>query len=33
MEPDSRQIDEWFLWLDENVFLRTIPAMIKGTGA
>jgi len=32
MEYDLRYIDNWSLWLDLKVALKTIPAIIKGTG-
>jgi len=33
MELDLRYIDEWSLWLDLQILLRTIPAVVRGTGA
>ena len=32
MEYDLRYIDTWSLWLDLKIALRTIPAVVKGTG-
>ena len=29
---DLRCIDEWSLWLDFILLLKTIPAVLKGTG-
>jgi lipopolysaccharide/colanic/teichoic acid biosynthesis glycosyltransferase len=33
MELDMQYIDKWSLWLDLRIVLRTIPAVIRGTGA
>jgi lipopolysaccharide/colanic/teichoic acid biosynthesis glycosyltransferase len=33
MELDLQYIDKWTLWLDLKILLRTIPAIMKGTGA
>jgi exopolysaccharide biosynthesis polyprenyl glycosylphosphotransferase len=33
MELDMQYIDKWSLWLDFRIVLRTIPAVIRGTGA
>ena len=30
---DLKYIDEWSLWLDFKIMLRTIPAVLKGSGA
>jgi lipopolysaccharide/colanic/teichoic acid biosynthesis glycosyltransferase len=32
MEYDLDYIDHWSLWLDFKIALRTIPAVLKGTG-
>jgi len=32
MEYDLRYIDHWSLWLDLKIALRTIPAVLRGTG-
>jgi lipopolysaccharide/colanic/teichoic acid biosynthesis glycosyltransferase len=29
---DLKYIDEWSLWLDFKILLKTIPAVLKGTG-
>jgi len=31
--PDLENFDNWFLWLDFRILLRTIPAVFAGTGA
>jgi exopolysaccharide biosynthesis polyprenyl glycosylphosphotransferase len=33
MELDLQYIDKWSLWLDCQILLRTIPAVLKGSGA
>ena len=33
MELDMEYIDKWSIWLDIQILARTIPAVIKGTGA
>jgi exopolysaccharide biosynthesis polyprenyl glycosylphosphotransferase len=33
MELDLQYIDKWSLWLDFQILLRTIPAVLRGTGA
>jgi exopolysaccharide biosynthesis polyprenyl glycosylphosphotransferase len=33
MELDMEYIDNWSLWLDLKIILRTIPAVLKGSGA
>jgi exopolysaccharide biosynthesis polyprenyl glycosylphosphotransferase len=33
MQLDLQYIDEWSLWLDMEILLRTIPAVLKGAGA
>src|SRR2546422_1470660 len=33
MELDMQYIDKWSLWLDLQILIRTIPAVLKGTGA
>lgn len=33
MELDMQYIDKWSLWLDFKILVRTIPAVIRGTGA
>ncbi len=33
MELDLQYIDKWSLWLDFQILLRTIPAVIRGSGA
>lgn len=33
LEKDLRYIDNWSLWLDFTLFLRTIPAVLFGKGA
>jgi exopolysaccharide biosynthesis polyprenyl glycosylphosphotransferase len=33
MELDMQYIDKWSLWLDFEILLRTIPAVLRGTGA
>ena len=30
---DCRYVEDWSLWMDFQILLRTIPAVIKGTGA
>jgi lipopolysaccharide/colanic/teichoic acid biosynthesis glycosyltransferase len=33
MELDLQYIDKWSLWLDLKILARTVPAVIRGTGA
>jgi exopolysaccharide biosynthesis polyprenyl glycosylphosphotransferase len=33
MELDMRYIDEWSLWLDLKILLKTVPAVLRGSGA
>lgn len=33
MELDMHYIDNWSLWLDIKIMLKTVPAVLKGTGA
>lgn len=33
MQLDLQYVDEWSLWLDLDILIRTIPAVLKGTGA
>ncbi len=33
MELDMKYIDQWSLWLDLKILARTIPAVLKGSGA
>jgi exopolysaccharide biosynthesis polyprenyl glycosylphosphotransferase len=33
MELDMEYIDKWSLWLDLQILFKTIPAVLKGTGA
>jgi len=33
MELDMQYIDQWSLWLDLKILLKTIPAVLKGQGA
>jgi exopolysaccharide biosynthesis polyprenyl glycosylphosphotransferase len=33
MKLDLQYLDEWSLWLDIKILARTIPAVLKGTGA
>jgi len=33
MELDLEYIDNWSLWLDAKILLKTIPAVISGHGA
>jgi exopolysaccharide biosynthesis polyprenyl glycosylphosphotransferase len=33
MELDLRYLDEWSIWLDMKILARTIPAVLKGSGA
>jgi len=33
MELDKKYIDQWSLWLDLKILLKTIPAVLKGLGA
>jgi len=33
MELDMRYIDEWSLWLDLKILLKTVGPVLRGTGA
>jgi lipopolysaccharide/colanic/teichoic acid biosynthesis glycosyltransferase len=33
MELDMEYIDRWSVWLDLQILIRTIPAVLKGFGA
>jgi lipopolysaccharide/colanic/teichoic acid biosynthesis glycosyltransferase len=33
MDLDMRYIDQWSLWLDIIILVKTIPAILRGTGA
>ena len=33
MELDMEYIDQWSVWLDLQILIRTIPAVLKGSGA
>ncbi len=33
MELDMQYIDQWSLWLDLKILFRTVPAVLKGSGA
>jgi lipopolysaccharide/colanic/teichoic acid biosynthesis glycosyltransferase len=33
MELDLQYMDEWSLWLDLKILARTVPAVLKGSGA
>jgi lipopolysaccharide/colanic/teichoic acid biosynthesis glycosyltransferase len=33
MRLDLQYIDEWSLWLDLKILARTVPAVLKGSGA
>ena len=33
MQLDLQYIDDWSLWLDLEILLRTIPAVLRGSGA
>ncbi len=33
MQLDLQYVDDWSLWLDFQILARTIPAVLKGTGA
>jgi lipopolysaccharide/colanic/teichoic acid biosynthesis glycosyltransferase len=33
MELDLHYIDNWSLWLDLVLLVRTVPAVLRGTGA
>jgi len=33
MELDIQYIDKWSLWLDFKILMRTVPAVLRGTGA
>jgi len=33
MELDMEYIDRWSVWLDLQILIRTIPAVLRGSGA
>jgi lipopolysaccharide/colanic/teichoic acid biosynthesis glycosyltransferase len=33
MELDIQYLDKWSLWLDLKILAKTIPAVLKGSGA
>jgi lipopolysaccharide/colanic/teichoic acid biosynthesis glycosyltransferase len=33
MELDLRYVDQWSIWLDLQILFRTIPAVLRGSGA
>jgi len=33
MELDMKYIDKWSLWLDLKIILKTVPVVIRGSGA
>jgi lipopolysaccharide/colanic/teichoic acid biosynthesis glycosyltransferase len=33
MELDMQYIDKWSIWLDLEILARTIPVVLKGSGA
>jgi lipopolysaccharide/colanic/teichoic acid biosynthesis glycosyltransferase len=33
MELDMEYIDKWTLWLDLKILLKTVPTVLKGSGA
>jgi lipopolysaccharide/colanic/teichoic acid biosynthesis glycosyltransferase len=33
MELDMKYIDNWSLWLDVKILAKTIPAVVRGSGA
>jgi lipopolysaccharide/colanic/teichoic acid biosynthesis glycosyltransferase len=33
MELDMEYIDKWSIWLDLKILARTIPAVLRGSGA
>jgi lipopolysaccharide/colanic/teichoic acid biosynthesis glycosyltransferase len=33
MRLDLQYMDEWSLWLDLKILARTIPAVLRGSGA
>ncbi|MGA9987518.1 MAG: sugar transferase [Terriglobales bacterium] len=33
MKLDLQYLDEWSIWLDVKILARTIPAVLRGSGA
>jgi lipopolysaccharide/colanic/teichoic acid biosynthesis glycosyltransferase len=33
MRLDLKYMDEWSLWLDLKILARTVPAVVRGSGA
>ncbi len=33
MTLDMRYIDEWSIWLDLKILIKTIPVVLRGSGA
>jgi lipopolysaccharide/colanic/teichoic acid biosynthesis glycosyltransferase len=33
MRLDLQYIDKWSFWLDVRILLKTVPAVLKGSGA